>query len=181
MTGKQPNLAPQGGLFLVGFMGCGKTTVGQMLAHQLSRPFHDLDDAVTAAAGKSIPHIFKEDGEQVFRRYEREVLKTLPLNTIVALGGGAFIQEEIRRYISSVGLAIYLDWPFQVLLDRVSGDANRPLARDPKAMETLFNKRRPIYEGANLTWTSQPPHQETPRTITADLLELLSRNQPSNF
>lgn len=163
-----------GGLFLVGFMGCGKTTVGRILADRLSRPFLDLDQVIVDVVGKEIPNIFQEEGEPAFRRYERDLVKTLPINAVIALGGGAFIQDEIRAYTRHAGKAIFLDWPFQVLFSRVAGDESRPLAKNASAMRSLFEKRKPVYQKAGIVWSSVAPHDETPEEIADQLLNLLA-------
>ncbi len=174
------NLVEQrpGGLYLVGFMGSGKTSVGGILANLLLRDFIDLDQQITAVAGRSIPAIFQEDGEPAFRKYEREVLETLPTQAVVALGGGAFIQPEIRAYIKKTGLAVFLNWPFQVLASRVSGDKNRPLASDLAAMKRLYEERLPVYMQADRVWTSETL-EEKPTEIAQGLFQwFLAEKQP---
>ena len=104
-----------GAIFLTGFMGCGKSTVGKLLAERLGWEFVDLDERIEALAGKSIARIFSEDGEDEFRRLEHETLVEQARLAregsprAAALGGGAFTFERNRRAISGAGVSIWLD------------------------------------------------------------------------
>lgn len=151
-------------IFLCGFMGAGKTTIGQKLAEELDRPFLDLDDRIVEKAGKSIPDIFETSGEGKFRAIERSVLLEVAqqFNGVVALGGGSLQNQHLMDHLKLYGLLIFIEVPLPVLLDRISQDANRPLLLDeqgePKERDTLekelkilYEDRLPLYEQAMIT------------------------------
>lgn len=155
------------GLWLVGFMGSGKSTIGKAIANNLSWTFVDLDDDIEARAGIPIARIFEEQGEAEFRRLEAECLavrvkqarNSHPL--VVALGGGAFVQPVNRELLATAGVSIWLDCPFERIDRRVAGFSHRPLARDPEAFRRLFDSRREFYASADYTVavTSDDPDQ----------------------
>lgn len=139
-----------GTLFLVGPMGAGKSTIGRLLAARLGRRFVDMDEEIAAASGRSIPRIFQEEGEDAFRRLERDALRRLRAeggDLVVATGGGVVLDPANRRLLRE-GIVVWLDAPPEVTAARTAGDANRPLLAgvDPleKAQE-LDRKRRPLY------------------------------------
>ena len=134
-------------VFLVGFMGAGKTTVGQALALALRRRFIDLDHVIEENAARSVEQIFTQSGEAEFRRLEHAAIKSCRgmTNVIIALGGGAYVAEANRRALREIGLTIWLDCPLGVCLERIRGDAARPLLRRDEEMRALLEKRRPAY------------------------------------
>lgn len=137
-------------IFLTGCMGSGKTTVGSIVAKKLGRPFIDLDKLIEKRAGMSINKIFKERGEEGFRKLETEVLKDLPHSkAVVATGGGVVIKEENRDYMKDTGAVLWLDISAERLAKRLRRDHSRPLlnGKDKKAeLERLIEERRPYYE-----------------------------------
>jgi Shikimate kinase len=143
------------GIYLVGFMGSGKSTVGRALARELGWGFCDLDEDIEAQHKCSISEIFDQHGEAEFRRREHEALarrvnqirKGDPL--VIALGGGAFVQQNNFELIESAGVSIWLDPPFPIIRRRVEGSTHRPLARDPVAFEKLYHERRKHYAKAD--------------------------------
>lgn len=143
------------GLYLVGFMGAGKSTVGRQLAARLGWTFVDLDDDIERTAGLSIPEIFDRHGEPHFRNLEYDALKrrvraiASGAATVLALGGGAFTQPRTAELVVDHGASIWLDCPFERLVERVSYNANRPLARDPVRFRQLFEQRLPVYQRAD--------------------------------
>ncbi len=143
-----------GNLYLVGFMGAGKTAVGRRVAELLGRPFWDLDREIEKSAGIGIPEIFQRLGEAHFRLLEKkELLKFTSLrNVVVALGGGAFCNDENQAILSGTGMSVWLDAPLDLLIKRCCGDHSaRPLLAAREEMERLLEKRRHYYEKASLT------------------------------
>jgi shikimate kinase len=139
-------------IYLVGFMGSGKSTVGRRLAERLELPFVDLDDDIEAAAGRAITDIFTNDGEQAFRDAEHAALRARVSGgpAVVALGGGAFTFARNRDLLRGAGTSVWLDCPYELALRRVAGFGHRPLARDPVQFRTLFEKRLADYSKADV-------------------------------
>ena len=143
------------GIYLVGFMGCGKTSVGELLAERLAWDFVDLDSEIERKMGSRIVEIFDQLGEPAFRALESQALvKQLDLikqsqARVVALGGGAFVDARNRATIERSGISIWLDGTAEELWEHVSDNDERPLARDRAAFEALHRKRRPDYEQAD--------------------------------
>lgn len=142
------------GLYLVGFMGSGKSAVGSLLAHELGWSFADTDQDIEKTEGISIAEIFDTRGEQEFRRLEREALRKRLRDIecgrpmVVALGGGAFVDAENRKLLEERGVTIWLDCPFPRVCARLNGETNRPLARDPEKFRRLFDDRHESYSKA---------------------------------
>jgi shikimate kinase len=139
-------------IYLLGFMGSGKSTVGQLLATTLGWPFIDLDTVIEAGQGLSIRVIFENSGEPFFRQIEhvalREASKTEP--AVIALGGGTFAQISNVDFIRDMGGAtVWLDCPPQVLRSRCEGMENRPLFRDVESFTRLLVERLPFYRLAD--------------------------------
>jgi shikimate kinase len=143
-------------VFLIGFMGAGKTSVGQAVAARLGWKFRDLDRLIEERVGKEVAAIFAEDGEAVFRAAESEALDELldnaspQRNLIVALGGGAFVQLRNRERLEQAGaITVFLEAPLQELRRRCRNDETvRPLARDETRFAELFAARQPAYHQA---------------------------------
>ncbi|MGI5916548.1 MAG: 3-dehydroquinate synthase [Anaerolineae bacterium] len=137
-------------LVLTGFMGAGKTTVGREVALRLGRPFIEMDAEIARRAGKSIPEIFREDGEETFRQMERDLCRELAARegVVIATGGGALIDEENRRALAGNGCLICLDCEPRELLQRLQHDDGRPMLwADDRAerVRELLQARRPAY------------------------------------
>ena len=139
-------------VFLVGFMGAGKTTVGRALSRRLSLPFEDLDDRIQLREGKTIEQIFRESGEAEFRKVETAALRELlaeisSSSRVVALGGGAFVQPVNAALIAKAKAhSVFLDAPVEELLRRCEEEPNlRPLRQDLKQFKELYDKRRRSY------------------------------------
>jgi shikimate kinase len=158
-------------IVLVGLMGVGKSTVGRRLAQRLGLPFVDADTEIELAACMTIAEIFETFGEAYFRDGERRVIARLLDGSpkVIATGGGAFIHDETRALILRAGLAIWLDAPAEVLVDRVRRRNTRPLLmnRDPaQVLGELAAKRNPIYAEAPLHIASDhAPHDVTVKAI----------------
>lgn len=123
----------------VGMMGAGKTAVGRQLAVRLDLPFIDADEEIEAAAGCAIADIFARHGETEFRNGERRVIKRLLAGPvcILATGGGAFMDAEIRDAIYEKGISIWLSANLGTLWNRVRRRSDRPLLKTGKPKQTL--------------------------------------------
>jgi shikimate kinase len=145
------------GIFLVGFMGSGKSTVGRALADELGWGFADLDEDIEKREGMAINQIFDNRGEAEFRKAEtaalRERVRLIERGKpfVVALGGGAFLSDENFEIVSNNGVSVWLDCPFSMVERRLAGFEHRPLARDPEKLRELFAVRRTGYARADYT------------------------------
>lgn len=143
------------GLYVVGFMAAGKTTIGKLLADRLGWTFADLDDDIEAGAGTTISAIFEARGEVEFRRLESEALRARVravergCPTVLALGGGAYVQPGNFDLLHEHGVTIWLDCPLATVKSRVAAASHRPLARDPERFEKLYEERRQAYSRAD--------------------------------
>ncbi|KUG54254.1 shikimate kinase [Serinicoccus chungangensis] len=158
---------------LVGPPGSGKSTVGAVLAERLGVALHDTDAAVEAAQGRSISDIFVEEGEAAFRALEREeVLRALREETgVVALGGGAVMQEPVAQALTEGHRVVFLDVTIAAAATRVGFDASRPLLLvNPRASWTrLMNARRPTYEavsGTRVDTAGRTPEQVADEVVS---------------
>jgi shikimate kinase len=143
-------------LVLVGLMGAGKSCVGRKLAARIGRPFVDADAEIEAAAGCTINEIFERLGEPAFREGERRVMARLLDGppSVIAAGGGAFIENETRALIAAKGISIWLRADLDLLVKRTAGRTHRPIlnAGDPReVLRTLIDKRYPVYADADMT------------------------------
>jgi thiamine-phosphate diphosphorylase len=139
-----------GRVYLVGFMGAGKTTIGRRIAERLGRTFVDVDTEIERASGRTVRALFEDSGEAAFRERESAFLRgteSLP-DAVVATGGGAFTFEENRRVISRLGVPVLLDAPISVVRARLSGKTDRPLFTGIEQLEALFAARAPFYRMA---------------------------------
>ena len=147
-------------IFLVGFMGSGKSAVGEALAARLRRDFVDTDRLVVEREGRSIDEIFERLGEGHFRAAERECLRSLQgrRNLVVAAGGGLFLGWRERRWLGEQGRTVWLDVPLGVARQRVGEGTSRPLwtGRDPLELRAFFDKRRAVYALAELHVAAHP-------------------------
>ena len=142
-------MAPR--VILIGPMGSGKTTIGQLVASNLGIPFRDTDHVVEERAGKSVSDIFLEDGEDEFRILEKKVLRDelLSDDTVLALGGGAPISVDAQSALRAIASpVIYLDISLATVAPRIGFNRDRPLLlHNPRGQwQTLMEARRPIYE-----------------------------------
>lgn len=163
-------------VYLIGFMGAGKTTVGRELAQRLEVPFFDLDEMVEASEKMSIKEIFAERGEPYFRRRERDLLHSSQYleNAVIATGGGTFTFEDNIQFIKTAGYSIYLSAPFTVLRGRISDKAaERPLFRDDLATLELYQYRLKYYKMSDLTVDVR--QDETSAEVAERLIMMLPR------
>ncbi len=167
-------------IVLIGLMGCGKSSIGRRLATRLELPFVDADGEIEQAAGKTVAEIFSEDGEEVFRDGERRVIARLLSNSaqVLATGGGAYMNAEIRDNIHNKAISIWLRADLDLLMERVSRRSHRPLLQtdDPRAvMQNLIDQRYPVYQHADITVDSQhAAHDVIVRDVVRKLADYLT-------
>ena len=135
-------------IVLCGFMGCGKTTVGKIIAAELKMKFVDMDDYIEQKQGRKIKDIFSENGEDFFRDIEHEACKNLAdaENTVIAAGGGALTFKRNVDAFKNKAKIVFIDTDFDTIKRRIGGDKNRPLMND--GAKELFEKRYPLYKAA---------------------------------
>jgi shikimate kinase len=163
------------GIFIIGFMGCGKTTVGRLLAEEIGWRFADIDDDIEHSQRRTVSEIFATSGEEEFRRIEHEAIQNriqsirrgIPM--VVALGGGAFTRPDNIELLQENGVTVWVDVDFEVARKRVLACERRPLARDPERFERLYYERRPFYSQAEY---HVPVHVNDSRVTLADILKL---------
>lgn len=161
--------AAVGQIYLVGFMGAGKTTVGRALGTLLAWGFADLDDLICQRLGKNIPDIFRDHGEPLFRMEEHSVLVSLTRvpNLVVATGGGTYVSEENRSLIEAAGWSVWLRVSLAEALRRCGGSPGRPLLGSSAEAEGLFRYRQEFYRCARteVDTESTPPTQVAERIL----------------
>ena len=139
-------------VYLVGFMGAGKTTVADALGARLGWLVEDIDDLIEAREHMSVADIFSRRGESYFRRVERAVLAArVPVrHAVVATGGGTFADPANRSLINGDGVSIWLDVSLSQVIERLPSDGRRPLAADRAGMVRLFHDRQAAYRHAHV-------------------------------
>ena len=146
---------PVENLILVGFMGAGKSTVGRVLARRLGRCFVETDDVISAREGRTIPDIFRHEGEARFRQLEGEALEALALKSgdVIATGGGLPCREGRMARLRELGTVIWLKGDLAVALERARRSGARPMlaGRAPEEIEALYRQREPYYRDAHVT------------------------------
>lgn len=149
-------------LYLVGFMGAGKTTVATAVGRRIGWRPEDIDSRIEAREHRTVADIFAQDGEAYFRRVERQVLHELlpERNLVVAAGGGTFADPENRALMLSDGAVAWLDVPLGLVLERIPVDGRRPLAADRIQMEELYHRRRAAYAAAHVRIDAGRPVEE---------------------
>ncbi|WP_421790597.1 shikimate kinase [Hyphobacterium sp.] len=145
----------QRSIVMVGLMGVGKTTVGRRLAAALNLPFADADEEIEKAAGRPVADIFSDFGEAAFRDGERRVISRLleEPQAVIALGGGAFVNDDTRRMVKDKAISIWLKADLDTLMERVSRRDTRPLLQteNPRAvMADLMARREAAYAEADI-------------------------------
>jgi shikimate kinase len=157
-------------IYLVGFMGSGKTTIGRELAARIDAPFFDLDELVETSEKLTIREIFAQYGEPYFRKRERDILRSTKHleSAVVATGGGTFTFDENIQFIQSEGMSVYLSAPYSLLRTRIDTKGDRPLFRDDLATHELFANRIRYYRMSDLT--IEVREEETPAEIVERLV-----------
>jgi shikimate kinase len=139
-------------VYLVGFMGAGKSSVARALARRLHWKAEDVDEWIEREERRDIPTIFRQQGEPYFRSRERDaLLHFLPVRgAVIAAGGGTFADPANRELMLRDGAVVWLDVPFATVLARVPADGRRPLAADRAGLEQLYNQRLAAYRLAHV-------------------------------
>lgn len=165
-------------LFLIGPMGAGKSTIGRLLAGELSRPFYDSDHAIQDRCGADIPWIFDVEGEPGFRQREIQMIDELTQlsEVVVATGGGAVLREENRRALRERGTVVYLMTTVDQQLKRTAKDRNRPLlqcANREQVLNDMFATRDPLYRAtSDITVRTD---RRSPRAVVNEILRRVRR------
>jgi shikimate kinase len=149
-------------LYLVGFMGAGKTSVARALGRRIGWRVEDIDERIESRERRTVASIFAQNGESYFRAAERSILQELlpERNVIVATGGGTFVDPDNRIAMLADGAVAWLDVPLTRILDRVPPDGRRPLAGDREQMEQLFARRQVAYGQAHVRIDASRPVDE---------------------
>ncbi|QEG00666.1 Shikimate kinase 2 [Stieleria maiorica] len=170
-------------IYLTGYRGTGKTTVGKLISAQLATECVDLDDVIEQAAGKSIREIFAEGGEELFRNWESRCLGQVAADQargrVISLGGGAILRDQNRQVIRQTGVCIWLTAGADVIADRLSTDQTtgqrRPALTDLSAVEEireLLARREPLYrQSADFVLETD---QKSPEQLAAEVVAWLS-------
>jgi shikimate kinase len=151
-------------IFLIGFMGSGKSTIGPILANTIGYSFIDLDAAIEHREGKKINEIFSEQGELFFRSIERKLLEEIASSaekTIISLGGGTIANEDTLVYVKSTGIVVYLKISEEQIYKRLHTKGDRPMLRDENGIllngaplmakiRALLDRRTPFYDRADI-------------------------------
>jgi shikimate kinase len=149
-------------LYLVGFMGAGKTSVARALGRRIGWRVEDIDHRIEAREHLRVAEIFSRRGEPYFRSLERAVLQELlsHRHSIVATGGGTFVDPDNRAVMLADGAVVWLDVPLEKVIERVPADGRRPLAADRVQMEQLYTRRRASYSQAHVRIDASRPVPE---------------------
>jgi len=149
-------------LYLIGFMGAGKSTIARALGRRIGWRVVDIDERIEGRERRSVASIFSQSGEPYFRHVERQVLgELLPdRNVIVATGGGTFAEPDNRALMLADGAVAWLDVPLAQVVERVPADGRRPLAADRDQMEQLYVRRQLVYAQAHVRIDADQPIAE---------------------
>ena len=160
-------------IVLIGFMGVGKTTIGQLLAEKLSVAFFDTDKIIEQNMNMTVSEFFEKLGEKEFRKYETEVVELLS-NTegcVISCGGGIVLNKTNMNILSKNGIIVYLKANIDTIVKRVSSDRTRPIIaameNPKKEIELLFNKRKNFYENNNFSFDTD---SLTPEQISDNII-----------
>ena len=164
-------------LVLLGMMGSGKSTIGYLLSKNLNLEFYDIDSIIEKQDGRKIAEIFNTEGEDFFRKLEEKVsIKILKLkNKVISLGGGAFLNENIRKEVLSNNVSFWLNWKDNTLINRIKRNNKRPIINNSNENEIkkLISKRLKIYSMADFKINCE---KFTKNEITRKILDIYEKN-----
>ena len=164
-------------LVLLGMMGSGKSTIGYLLSKNLNLEFYDIDSVIEKQDGRKIAEIFNTEGEDFFRKLEEKVsIKILKLkNKVISLGGGAFVNENIRKEVLSNNVSFWLNWKDNTLINRIKRNNKRPIINNSNENEIkkLISKRLKIYSMADFKINCE---KFTKNEITRKILDNYEKN-----
>lgn len=141
-------------IILIGYMGCGKSTIGKRLSYARRTPFLDTDKLIERRVNMTISELFEKEGEEYFRDLETACIKDLLKENgeyIIAVGGGLALREENRKLLKQLGTVVYLQAKWETIYERVKKDTTRPLlqgANPQEKIQSMMAKRAPIYQSA---------------------------------
>lgn len=172
-------------LVFIGFMGAGKSTIGKLVADKLDRKFIDIDEEIEKEFQMPVREIFNKFGENAFRDREKSMITDLckQKQQVLALGGGAFLQEEIRKICLSSSIVIFLDLSFENWKNRINLIIEtRPVlqGKSTEEMEELFNTRQGIYSNHHLKIATDNKTAEEITDLIIEKLGLLTRSRTTN-
>jgi shikimate kinase len=162
-------------VYLIGFMGAGKTTIGRQLAKKLRWKFIDLDRAIEEGEHRQVSEIFREQGEPQFRTIEQHYLKEVSSSNraVIALGGGTYIDPQNRTVADKSGLTVWLKVSFAKVADRVKMDGTRPKFDNREEAERLYQKREPYYALAKLHVSTD---DGTPESVADEIIGVIKQS-----
>ncbi|NPA54111.1 MAG: shikimate kinase [Aquificae bacterium] len=163
-------------IFLVGFMGSGKSTVGKILSEKTGLKFIDIDEEIEKKQGKKIKDIFKEKGEKFFRNLEKEEIKNLAQKEgfIVSTGGGLGANPENMKIMKKNGIVVWIDVSLDEILRRCGNDMERPLLNQPyESLKNLYEERKKVYSQAHIHIQGE---NKVPEKIAEEILEKINGN-----
>ena len=164
-------------LVLLGMMGSGKSTIGYLLSKNLNLEFYDIDSIIEKQDGRKIAEIFNTEGEDFFRKLEEKVsIKILKLkNKVISLGGGSFLNENIRKEVLSNNVSFWLNWKDNTLINRIKRNNKRPIINNSNENEIkkLISKRSKIYSMADFKINCE---KFTKNEITRKILDIYEKN-----
>ena len=164
-------------LVLLGMMGSGKSTIGYLLSKNLNLEFYDIDSIIEKQDGRKIAEIFNTEGEDFFRKLEEKVsIKILKLkNKVISLGGGSFLNENIRKEVLSNNVSFWLNWKDNTLINRIKRNNKRPIINNSNENEIkkLISKRLKIYSMADFKINCE---KFTKNEITRKILDIYEKN-----
>ncbi|QFT89790.1 Shikimate kinase [Bacillus sp. THAF10] len=141
-------------IYLTGFMGAGKTTVGEKLGKALQLEVYDTDQVIEKKTGISIKELFSTKGESYFRTLEEQTLQEMPIeNAIITTGGGIVLSERNRNWMKGNGIRVFLFAEMDIVWERLKNDQTRPIIQQKKKEEVanIFQQRLPLYNQAEIT------------------------------